>query len=420
VATDCCGNQSTCVQSVTLEDKTPPVFVSDLPWVVDEAVVIDAHVGHLGVIDPVRPLAQTFATKSEGTLAQVDVWIANEGAAAKAGGNLVLEVRAVTATGLPSDEAPLATVILPADSIPATPGWFSIPLANEVPVMPGDRLAIVLSVEDATERTRVSWLQSEGDAYPAGELLAMSAAGWIPATVKPIDAGFSIHVRPPVCGSNRKVQCGTPWTFTIPRATDACCGTNVTVTIRSTTTNGVCPQVITRVWVATDCCDNTRECVQTVTVVDATPPVLTCPANKQVRCGSQWVFDVPKVADACCGTNVTLTILTTVTNGICPQTVTRTWVARDCCGNTNTCSQTVTAVSGPRVVFTDIKLIGGKFAFTLPTETGETYVIEFKNRLSDVEWMPLQTIPGDGKEREVVDDALPTATRFYRVRVVVP
>ena len=49
---------------------------------------------------------------------------------------------------------------------------------------------------------------------------------------------------------------------------------------------------------------------------DTTPPVLTCASNKTVECGAQWSFDPPMVADACSGTNVTIAIIGTVTNGV--------------------------------------------------------------------------------------------------------
>lgn len=56
-------------------------------------------------------------------------------------------------------------------------------------------------------------------------------------------------------------------------------------------------------------------------------------------------FDPPTVTSYCCGgDNVTLTILSTVTNGTCPQLITRTWQATDCCSHTATCSQTVTVI----------------------------------------------------------------------------
>ena len=77
---------------------------------------------------------------------------------------------------------------------------------------------------------------------------------------------------------------------------------------------------------------------------------LECATNKTVNCtltasgagGScVWDFDPPTVSGGCSGTNVTLTILSTMTNGNCPQVVTRTWQATDACSNSATCSQTV-------------------------------------------------------------------------------
>ncbi len=65
----------------------------------------------------------------------------------------------------------------------------------------------------------------------------------------------------------------------------------------------------------------------------------------RLRPPCSWSFDPPVAVDACCGTNVTLTVLNTVTNGTCPQTIVRTWQATDCCSNTVTCSQTVTVVT---------------------------------------------------------------------------
>ena len=40
-----------------------------------------------------------------------------------------------------------------------------------------------------------------------------------------------------------------------------------------------------------------------------------CANNKSVDCSSDWSFDPPTATDACCGTNVTISVLSTVTNG---------------------------------------------------------------------------------------------------------
>ncbi len=154
------------------------------------------------------------------------------------------------------------------------------------------------------------------------------------------------------CASNKTVPCGSAWSFDAPVVDDTCSQTNITLSILSIVTNGVCPQYITQTLLATDACGNTNECSQTVTVVDTTPPVLTCASNKTVECGSVWSFDPPTASDTCSGTNVAVSILSTVTNGTCPQLITQTWQATDPCGNSSTCSQTVTVVDTTPPVLT--------------------------------------------------------------------
>ncbi len=166
---------------------------------------------------------------------------------------------------------------------------------------------------------------------------------------------------PPVlsCASNKTVQCGSAWTFDPPTASDACSGSNVTVVVGLTTTNGVCPQVITRWWSATDACGNSNSCSQVVTVGDTTPPVLACASNKTVQCGSAWTFDPPAAGDACGGSNVTVVVALTTTNGVCPQAITRWWLVTDGCGNSNSCSQVVTVLntSGPVITCASNKTV---------------------------------------------------------------
>ena len=78
-----------------------------------------------------------------------------------------------------------------------------------------------------------------------------------------------------------------------------------------------------------------------------------CPTNKTIPCGvTNWTFDLP-TATSCCtnqfynstgpGTNVQITSLGITTNDQCPQAViyTETWLITDGCGNTNSCSQSV-------------------------------------------------------------------------------
>jgi len=154
------------------------------------------------------------------------------------------------------------------------------------------------------------------------------------------------------CSGNKTNECGSQISFDVPTASDGC-GTN-TIQILSTVTNLTCGDtfVATRTWVVTDACGNTNTCSQTIATVDTTVPTIVCGGNKTNECGGLLSFDTPTASNRC-GT-ATITILGTVTNLVCGNSfvATRTWVATDPCGKTNTCSQTIASVStqGPVIV----------------------------------------------------------------------
>jgi len=159
---------------------------------------------------------------------------------------------------------------------------------------------------------------------------------------------------PPVitCAPNQTYPCGTAWAFGFPSATDNCtAASDLSYAVISTTTNFGCGEtyVASQVWEVHDLCGNKSSCTQMVAVVDTVAPTIICANDKTVECSSQWSFDPPVAYDNCGNaalppTNVTVTVLSTVTNGFCPQRITRTWMARDGCGNSSTCTQMVTVV----------------------------------------------------------------------------
>jgi len=151
---------------------------------------------------------------------------------------------------------------------------------------------------------------------PVGTLVGL---GRWPITLTIMDASgvaqqscsLIFQVKPPangcltlLCATNKTVECGSTWTFNPPTWTNACVpppGTpsnGVVVTIASTTTNGTCPQVITRTWKGVDDCGNMAQCSQTVTVVDTTPPQLSCTCLTN----SAVVPPVPLTVIACAST----------------------------------------------------------------------------------------------------------------------
>ena len=197
---------------------------------------------------------------------------------------------------------------------------------------------------------------------------------------------------PPViaCPTNRMVECGSAWNFDALTNIVANCFTNFyTVTFSTVTNLGSCPLLVaTRTWLVKDICGNSNSCSQTITVVDTTPPVITCASNKTVQCGSAWSFDNPTATDACSGTNVTITILSTSTNPLVGGTflAKRIWTIADPCTNIVTCTQTVTTVDTTAPV---IVCPGNITAAEFPYNSGHAIVTFPGPTLSDCDPSPI-------------------------------
>jgi large repetitive protein len=147
----------------------------------------------------------------------------------------------------------------------------------------------------------------------------------------------------------------------ITGATDNCGGT-VTVTHQSDVNNGkpgcpLDPYVILRTYKLTDVCGNASFLTQTIAVEDNVPPQIACPGNLAYNITAPATtytgitpgeFDPVSYSDNCGGTvtishNLTHTSTTTLDGYAFPLgTTTVIWKATDACGNTNTCTFTVT------------------------------------------------------------------------------
>lgn len=138
---------------------------------------------------------------------------------------------------------------------------------------------------------------------------------------------------------------------------------------------------VTRTYRATDVCGNFAECTQIITVNDQTPPVITCPANITVnntpnQCGAIVNFTVT-ATDNCAGT-ITITSVPASGSFFPVGTTTVTSTAVDACGNTSTCTFTVTVVDVQPPVITcpanittgnNPGICGAVVNFPLPTVT---------------------------------------------------
>jgi hypothetical protein len=112
-------------------------------------------------------------------------------------------------------------------------------------------------------------------------------------------------------------------------------------------TNGACPEVITRVWTAEDGCGNQNAATQRISRVDRLAPVLTgVPADREAYCGELVELPVVGALDGCAG--VVTVGLVEVTSPGCPAVLTRTWSAADACGNQTSAVQVVRLIKDER------------------------------------------------------------------------
>ncbi|MBK8922692.1 MAG: HYR domain-containing protein [Saprospirales bacterium] len=144
------------------------------------------------------------------------------------------------------------------------------------------------------------------------------------------------------------------FTSAMGSASDNCGVNTMSLTLLSQVSNGqTCPEVVTRTYQIADLCGNLANCVQTIAIDDEIPPTITCPPNLTATCSASEqtpYADYSAFTDAMgsagdnCGINpASFAFVGGSSNSMtCPEVVTRTYRIADLCGNTTTCTQTVT------------------------------------------------------------------------------
>ncbi|TMI67965.1 MAG: hypothetical protein E6H09_23490, partial [Bacteroidetes bacterium] len=150
-------------------------------------------------------------------------------------------------------------------------------------------------------------------------------------------------------------------------ATDACSAATVTSSDGSIISNN-CSRSQTRTWTARDACGNTATASRTATwTSDNTAPVFTGTYNDvTLTCNvTEWVgsLGTATATDACGNPTITSSDGPVVSND-CNRSITRTFTARDGCGNTATVSRTVRWIA---VLSNPVLTVGG-FSITGTTE----------------------------------------------------
>src|SRR5438094_410995 len=301
IATDDCGNQSTCVQRITVRDTTPPVLSVPADLVLD--CPADTRSSATGVATAQDACGSARLSYNDivsngcgGTEVISRIWTATDDS-----GNSTNAVQTITVR----DTTPPIITCVPNKTVECASDWtFDAPTASDTC---GDvTITIVGTVTNLTGHC--------GNTFDATRTWrATDACGNTAECSQTVTV--EDHTPPSItCVPNKTVESGSAWTFDAPTANDTC--GNVTITILNTVTNtaGHCGNTFdaTRTWRATDACGNTADCSQTVTLEDHTPPTITCVANRTVEWTTAWSFDAPVASDTC--GSATITILNTVTN----------------------------------------------------------------------------------------------------------
>jgi hypothetical protein len=145
---------------------------------------------------------------------------------------------------------------------------------------------------------------------------------------------------PPVitCPGDRTFQCNQPVEFGQATATDNC-DTQVTITSSDQTISGTSPQnyQIRRTWVVRDASGNSSTCIEIVRVIDTVGPVLTPAPDLVLPCNAPVEFTNPQISDNCDPQPRLVVLSTSVIPGTgpCEYTHIRCWVAYDATGNSS-------------------------------------------------------------------------------------
>ncbi len=342
-ATDACGNTSTCVQTISLDDSTPPILIcamnvqidcseSSLPDHTGYATMKPNNCGGTGVITytdqfiiqsgppPCRILRTWTGTDDCGnssTCVQNIIVVDNTGPGITCPANITISC---TASTLPASTG----------NATATDNCFALALVTYNDVITNSSCVNEYTIS----RT---WTASD----ECGHFSTCVQTIVIDDNVGPVMT----------CPANITITCTAntlPAATGNATATDNCSGVPVVTFADVTQSSPTCSQeyTITRTWTATDICSNISTCVQTITIDDSTVPSLTCPANVTIQCTASTLPENTGSGTSTdnCDNAPAVTYLDATTGSGCPQeyTITRTWKATDDCGNFSTCNQIIT------------------------------------------------------------------------------
>jgi len=340
-AADACGNTTTCTQTITVNDNTAPTISCPAPVTVQCASAVPAHDFAGGsASDNCGSVTVTWLSDviSNQTCAN-KFTITRTYQAADACGNTTTCTQTITVN---DNTAPIITC----------PAAVTVQCASAVPAhdFAGG------SASDNCGSATVTWIsdvisnQTCANKYTITRTYqAADACGNTTTCTQTITVND--NTAPTItCPAAVTVQCASAvpaHDFAGGSASDNC--GSVTVTwISDVISNQTCANkfTLTRTYTATDACGNTSSCTQVITVNDNVDPTISCPASQTVPptslAGAVVTYTEPVGTDNCSGATTTRTAGPASGSTFPIGTTTVTYQVTDACGNTASCSFTVT------------------------------------------------------------------------------
>ncbi len=347
-ATDGTNDMTTCSQTITVRDITPPTLTCPPNVTVTCVEQVPA------------PNIATVSNVSDNCSGTVIVIFVNDVTIPGTCVNRYSVIRTYKATDICGNTATCTQTIVVNDNVsptiscpgPVTVSCFTqVPSVNTASVIASDNCSggapTITFVSDVTVNLTCANRFTINRTYKATDVCGNSSTCLQVITVNDQTAPTI------TCPAPVTVSCAAlvPLVNTSSVITsDNCTGGAPTVTfVSDVTVNQTCTNryTLNRTYRSTDVCGNSSTCVQVITVNDITAPTISCPANITVTCSTQVPVPNPAsvvASDNCAGIPTITFVSDVINNQVCLNnySVTRTYMATDICGNSATCSQTIT------------------------------------------------------------------------------
>ncbi|MFD2907740.1 gliding motility-associated C-terminal domain-containing protein [Flavobacterium ardleyense] len=345
-ATDVCGNTTSVLQTINVQDTQAPTFTSTAPAdVTVECNAVPTAVTLLATDTCDANVVVTFnEVKTDGSCANnyqlVRTWTATDVCGNTTSISQTINVQ--------DTQAPTFTTTAPAD------------VTVECNAVPTAITLLATDTCDANVVVSFNEVKTDGSCANNYQLVRTWTATDVCGNTTSVSQTISVQdTQAPIFTSTAPtdltVECNAVPTAVTLLATDTC-DANVVVTFNEVKTDGSCANSyqLVRTWTATDLCGNTTSVSQTITVQDTQAPTFTstAPADVTVECKA-----VPTVASLLATDNCSDAIVTfneVKTDGSCANNyqLVRTWTATDVCGNTTSVSQTINVQDTQAPTFT--------------------------------------------------------------------